>query len=213
MKNNYKQYWNEGYWKHHLSRPQENDLFRELWVTRHQAFIDRLPRGELLDLGCGIGQNTDYFRSQGFSVTAADLSATALAELKGRCPNVATVELDMSRPLPFEDHCFDVVFASLSIHYFDRETTHALVREIRRILKAGGYLIGSVNSSKAYVYIKDHAVTLEDNYYMDGERAVRLFDREQLDDFFRDLQEVLLEETETVRFGDPKTMWEFIYRS
>jgi SAM-dependent methyltransferase len=207
-----KTYWNQEYWEHHLSRPQENDLFEELWLCRHQAFVDTLDRGSVLDLGCGIGQYTDYWMSQGFTVTSADLSSRALAEIKERNPNANVVELDMSQPLPFEDHSFDVVFASLSIHYFDDRTTLALVGELERILKPNGYLIGSVNSSRAYVYIRDYAKTIEENYYLDGDKSVRLFDRKQFETYFSRFHALLLEETETLRFGSPKAMWEFIYK-
>ena len=207
-----KTYWNDRYWAHHLARPEQNDLFEQLWVRRHLEFINTFPRGTVLDLGCGIGQNTAFWREQGFSVVSADLSETALTELKRRIPEADTVALDMTRPLPFPDGCFSVIFTSLSMHYFDKSTTSALVRELHRILKSGGVVIGSVNASTAYRYIADHAVTLEENFFLDGERTVRLFDKPQLDFFFSDFTPVLVEYTHSVRFHEPKDMWEFIYR-
>ncbi len=207
-----KAYWNRDYWEKHLEHPDQNDLFDELWLKRHQTFVDGLKRGNVLDLGCGIGQYTDYWMSRGFTVTSADLSSRALAELKGRNPDANIVELDMSQPFPFEDHTFDIVFASLSIHYFDDQTTKALIGEIERILKPNGYLIGSVNSARAYVYIQDYAKKIEENFYLDGEKTVRLFDRGQFETYFSRYRTVLLEETETVRFGSQKRMWEFVYQ-
>ena len=207
-----KHYWNNGYWSQHLNRPDQNDLYERLWVEKHQALIDTLPKGRALDLGCGIGQNTAYWMEKGFEVVSADLSEVALAELKRRIPQAQILTLDMTAPLPFPDRAFDVVFASLSIHYFNEATTKALAKELWRILKPNGILMGSVNASTAYRYIADHAIKLEENFYIDGERTVRLFDKPQLDFFFQDFRELSAELTRTVRFHDPKEMWEFIYQ-
>jgi len=206
------EYWNEGYWSRHLGQTEKMDLFEQLWITAHQDLIDSLPKGRVLDLGCGIGQNTAYFRQNGFEVISADLSQRALEELLRYIPDASVTCLDMRRPLPFEDQSFDVVFASLSIHYFDSETTCRLSGEIRRILKHGGYFIGSVNSSRAFRYIEDHARELEENFYFEGGRTVRLFDRAQFGRFFGNFEEILLCETRAVRFGSSKEMWEFVYR-
>jgi SAM-dependent methyltransferase len=96
-------YWNDNYWRRHLAEPERMDIFEELWIGKHQELIDKLNKGHALDLGCGIGQNTAFWRERGFSVVSADLSETALAELKRRIPEADTVALDMTRPLPFPD--------------------------------------------------------------------------------------------------------------
>ena len=119
---------------------------------------------------------------------------------------------DHIKLLPFEDNSFDVVFANLSIHYFDCNTTMQLSDEIWRILKSGGLFMGSVNSSAAYEFIKDRVILLEENYYLSGERRVRLFDRPQFDYFFGQFTMLSLEEIHTVRFHNPRDHWEFILR-
>ena len=193
-------YWNDNYWRRHLAEPERMDIFEELWISKHQELVDKLNKGHALDLGCGIGQFTDYWINNGFQVTSADISVNALNALKERTPAARAVELDMSAPLPFEDGTFDVVFANLSIHYFDEETTLALSKEIHRVLKLSGLFIGSVNSSVAYEIVKDKAKVLADNYYLIGERYIRLFDRAQFDQFFGQFTTLSLEEIHTVRF-------------
>ena len=205
-------YWNDNYWRRHLAEPERMDIFEQLWIGKHQDLIDKLDKGHVLDLGCGIGQFTDYWLDNGFQVTSADISVNALHALKARTPAATTVELDMSRPLPFEDGSFDVVFVNLSIHYFDEKTTLALSGEIHRILKPGGLFIGSVNSSAAYAVVKDMANVLEDHYYRIGERFIRLFDRAQFDQFFGQFKTVSLEEIHTVRFKNQRDHWEFIFQ-
>ena len=205
-------YWNDKYWRRHLAEPERMDIFEQLWIGKHQELIDKLNKGHVLDLGCGIGQFTDYWLVNGFQVISADISENALNALKERTPSATTVELDMSKPLPFEDGTFDVVFANLSIHYFDEKTTIALSGEIQRVLKPGGLFIGSVNSSVAYEIVRDKAKELEKNYYLIGERYIRLFDRPQFDLFFGQFKTVSLEEIHTVRFKNQRDHWEFIFQ-
>ena len=195
-----------------MSRTDEMDIFEDLWIGKHQDMINKLEKGSVLDLGCGIGQYTDFWMRNGFEVTSADLSYKALGALKERTPSANTVQLDMSKPLPFEDGVFDVVFANLSIHYFDEKTTHALSDEIYRVLKPNGLFIGSVNSTAALQYVKDIAQVLADNYYFIEEQYIRLFDRPQFDQFFSRFETVSLEHCQVVRFKRPKNQWEFILR-
>ena len=64
--------------------------------------------------------------------------------------------------------------------------------------------------STAYEFIKDRVVPLEENYYLSGERRVRLFDRPQFDYFFGQFTVLSLEEIRTVRFHNPRDHWEFV---
>lgn len=209
VKNNY---WNDIYWKKHLDdhKGEDLDFLSDLWIEKYADIFDKIPRGDALDLGCGLGQYTQYLMNNGFEVTSADISEEVLGRLKSSIAGVNIKQLDMSKPLPFEDNSFDLVFANLSIHYFDKKTTVNLLKEIRRILKDGGYFIGSVNSSKTFKFIKEHAKEIEENYYYERGRMVRLWNKEQFDYFFKDFELVILEEVETTRWNRTKIMWEFI---
>lgn len=105
-----------------------------------------------------------------------------------------------------------MVVANLSIHYFDYETTKKLLNEIKRILKKDGYFIGSVNFTKTYNLLIEPK-KIEDNYYKEMDRYVRLWNKEQFDDFFKDFEKLLLEEVTTTRWNKIKIMWEFIYKT
>ena len=206
-----KSYWNEKYWVRHM-RDDDLDNIEDPWIDKYREFISQLS-GSLLDLGCGVGQYSLFFSDLGFDVTSADISERALDHLKKKRPEIKTVRLDMTEPLPFADKCFDVVFANLSIHFFSEKDTKALISEIKRILKDDGVFIGSCNSSAAYRFIEHKSTVIEDGFYLeDGGRAVRLFDKAQFDFFFKCWKTVTLTETETVRFNKSKYMWEFIYK-
>ena len=205
-----KSYWNEKYWVRHM-RDDDLDNIEDPWIEKYEDIFIK-HKGSLLDLGCGVGQYSKYFSDKGFDVTSADISARALEYLSAKMPKISTARLDMTEPLPFADKSFDVVFANLSIHFFSKAETEALICEIKRILKDDGIFIGSCNSSAAYKYIEHKSSVIEEGFYLeDGGRSVRLFDKAQFDYFFRDWREIVLCEIETTRFNKSKSMWEFIY--
>lgn len=208
-----KNYWNDEYWKKNLEKNKDKklDFLDDLWINKYEDIIKNIHVGKALDLGCGLGQYTKYLLDRGFDTLSADISIEALNKLKENIKNAKIIQLDMSNTLPFEDNSFDLVFANLSIHYFDEKTTQNLIKEIRRILKDGGYFIGSVNSSKGYEFIKDTAVEIEKNYYFSDKRNVRLWNMEQFNYFFKDFEKIALNEIRTLRWNKPKDMWEFIY--
>ena len=125
------------YWKYHLNDELEDDL----WIDEYKDYLPK--NGLCLDLGCGIGQYTKWFMNNHYDVISSDISDIALEKVKEFNSNV--LKLDMRDNLPFDDNRFDVVFASLSIHYFSDHDTKNLLSEIKRVLKDGGLFIGSVN--------------------------------------------------------------------
>lgn len=207
MSNNY---WDEIYWEKHL-KEDDLDNIEDLWILKYEDIINEKKHGKILDLGCGVGQYTNYFMENGHEVVATDVSKKALDYLKNRLPNVKTILQDMTEPFSFADNEFDIVFANLSIHFFSTTDTKKLIKEIHRILKPNGYFIGSVNSTSAYEYIKDHVTKIEENYYNSKGRKVRLWNEEQFNTFFNDFKKIALNEVIETRFNKQKNMWEFIY--
>ena len=91
-----KSYWNEKYWVRHMKN-DDLDHVEDLWVEEYESLI--MPHsGKLLDLGCGIGQYSEYFLGKGFDVVAGDISERALRFLSERSPEIKTVMLDMTEP-------------------------------------------------------------------------------------------------------------------
>lgn len=120
------------------------------WVTKPSLFAetvkDYLPEsGKLLDLGAGLGQDSAYFAEHGYEVIAIDLNVDRLSELANQ--QFALEQVDLRKPLPYADESFDVVYAHLSLHYFDSATTDRIFDEIHRILKPEGVLAFLTNST------------------------------------------------------------------
>lgn len=202
-------YWDSIYWEKHI-KEDDLDNIEDNWILDYMKYLPKI--GNLLDLGCGVGQYSIYFYSLGYNVSSCDISSKALEILNEKNKNIKTKIQDMNKPLDYKDNEFDIVFANLSIHFLSDENTKNLLSEIKRILKPNGIFIGSVNSTKAYEFIKDHIIKLEDNYYDSNGRTVRLFDEKSFEKYFIDFDKITLTEKESDRFGKQKNKWEFVYK-
>lgn len=148
-----------------------HDLYSDKdWATKPSLFAetvkDYLPKsGKLLELGAGLGQDSAYFTDLGYDVTATDLNTGHLEELAHNKFSVATV--DLRHLLPFGDNNFDVVYAHLSLHYFNESTTKTIFEEIYRVLKPNGLLAFFTNSTDDPEY--GAGTQVEPNYFdIDG---------------------------------------------
>lgn len=192
---------NDEYWKEHINKKLESDI----WIDDYQEYF---KGGKCLDLGCGIGQFSKKLMEYGYDVTSADISDIALSEVKKFNSNI--IKLDMQKPFIFPDETFDLVFANLSIHYFSDADTRMLLQEIKRILKSGGLFIGSVNGIEGYESIKETAVVLENHFYLNKDKYIRLFDEDDLKDYLSTFEIKKIEKRQTVRFEHKKNYLIFI---
>ncbi len=126
-------------------------------LVRHT--LAHVPRAKTLELGCGTGHWTRFFRHLGFNVTGVDISVEMLKIAQKRLPNVVCVKADML-DLPFPDESFDNVFAITSFEFVtDRQKAFD---EAFRVLKTGGYfLIGALNANSRLGQEKDKSETFK----------------------------------------------------
>ncbi len=82
-------------------------------------------------------------------------------------------QVDLKEKLPFEDNSFDIVYAHLSLHYFDQETTFGIINEIERILKPGGLFAFLTNSISDPEYNTGNL--LERDFFQIGKVTKRYF--------------------------------------
>ncbi len=127
----------------------------------HDWFCD-LKDANVLGLASGGGQQMPIFAACGAKCTVLDYSELQLnqerivAEREGYDINI--VKADMTKPLPFEDGSFDLIFHPVSNCYIE-DVLHVW-RECYRVLKKGGILLAGFSNCV--------------NYFLDdeGERAV-----------------------------------------
>ena len=183
-----------------VNQEKGTQIFAMYYLKDYKEYF--FNKGKCLDLGCGIGQYSKELINYGYEVSSADISDIALEKVKEFNSNV--IKIDMKENLPFSDNTFDLVFANLSIHYFSNENTKKLMNEIKRILKHDGLFVGSVNGIQGYEKIKDTAIELEKHYWFNKNKYIRLFDKEDLNEYLSVFEILRIEEKETVRFEHQK---------
>jgi SAM-dependent methyltransferase len=171
---------------------EKPSIFAETAVTYFPS------KGRILDLGAGLGQDSRFFAEQGYEVVSTDLKNETLKERYQTLPvdvqrQISVDKVDLRKEIPFEDASFNVVYAHLSLHYFDHETTIRLVEEIQRVLKPGGVFAFFVNSIHDPQY--GTGKKIEDNYFYVEDKAKRFFSVESVRSLTRHFDVILLDDS------------------
>ena len=149
------------------------------------------PHGTLLDLGGGQGQDAQYFLEEGYNVTLLDFAESALTKARERMllsysEKLSIVHHDITEPFPFQKEKFDIIYSHLALHYFSKEKTHAIFKEIHQVLKPGGivaFLVNSVTDPECKIGKK-----IEDDFYKINNITKRYFSIESIRSFLFQFQ-------------------------
>ena len=107
--------------------------------------------GEVLDIGCGLGDNAIYLASRGHSVTGLDGSPTAIEEARRRAADAGvlkssagstgvTFDVADATNLTGYDGRFDTVVDSALYHCLDEEGQQAYIAGLHRVARPGARL-------------------------------------------------------------------------
>ncbi len=101
------------------------------------------PGLRVLDIGFGRGDLLYYCAKQGAIISGIDYSKDAVAvanEFLTGFPGVDIREADC-KSLPFPDNCFDRVVAGDVIEHLNRQDALLMLKEAKRVLRPGGFLL------------------------------------------------------------------------
>lgn len=118
-----------------------------------RSFSEIKKHGELktlLDLGCGMGQDAEYFAKKGLHVTAVDFSESGI-QLVPKNANLKTIYQDIQN-VDFKNNSFDVIYAHLSLHYFNDDATTQIFNKLYYVLKKGGLIFIKCKSTDDTLY-------------------------------------------------------------
>lgn len=123
-------------------KPLDRELLEEM---------ARRAQGTICDLGCGPGHVARYLEDHGARVVGMDISAAMIAEARRRHPHLQFDVGDM-RSLPYADGAFAAAVAMYSLIHFDDSELRAALREMHRVLGAGGLLLASFHQGTDIVH-------------------------------------------------------------
>lgn len=105
-----------------------------------------IASGRMVDLGCGKGRNAVYFAKNHFEVHAIDKKDEMLAGLDFH--GIRSYCQDVTDFLLFEDAFFDLAMDIGCYEGQDESRKENYRKEIRRVLRPGGYLLISAKLAK-----------------------------------------------------------------
>jgi len=112
---------------------------------------------EILGLASGGGQQIPIFAALGAKCTVLDYSEkqieTEVLIAQRENYEITTLRADMTRPLPFEDESFDLIFHPVSNCYV--ENVLPIWQECFRVLKRGGILLAGLDNGINFVVDDD----------------------------------------------------------
>ena len=165
-------------WKELHSNYKEQD-----WIEKPSLFaetaIQYFPKsGTVLELGAGHGQDSIFFAKQDYDVVSTDIETSSLelnfSKQSEECrEKIRVMRVDLKEKLPYEKNSFDIVYAHLSLHYFDQETTFEIINGIERILKPGGVFAFLTNSINDPEY--NTGTFLAEDFFQIGKATKRYF--------------------------------------
>ena len=122
-------------------------------IVPHEWFGD-LAGKKVLGLASGGGQQMPIFTALGAECTLLDYSEAQcnsdklVAEREGY--HIEILQADMTKPLPFPDETFDLIFHPVSNCYV--EEVEPIFKECYRILKKGGIFLGGYDLGINYLF-------------------------------------------------------------
>ena len=185
----------------------------DMWLDKYIDYIVSAKK-TIIDLGCGIGNDTLFIKSCGKEVLSIDYSDEALKIINQNVEGANTLKMNFEDEWLLKKESADLIIANLSLHYFNTETTLKIINSIRDTLVDGGILIVRVNSINDTNYGSSSLDEIEPHYYEAMNIKKRFFDREDIDFFFSDFKVLNCKEENILsRVHDKKKIvWECVFK-
>lgn len=129
---------------------------------------NQLRVGTLLDMGCGYGRDSWYFKQGGLEVEGIDFAEEGIKIAQEQYQDIKFRVGDVQN-LPYDDNMFDYCFCNYVIHWFNEEERKRTIEEAYRIVKEKGTVafaipmfgvdeVGVIFEYKDVIYTEEMAV-------------------------------------------------------
>ncbi len=170
---------------------------------------DLLVGKVVLELGCGEGLDTREISRFAKYVVACDQDPSV-----DPTPAVHVKQFDHREPFPFAVGEFEVVVASLCLHYFSWSTTEGIIQQVAKVLTKDGVLLCRVNAHDDMEYGAVGFSEVEPRLFDVDGQLKRFFTCKHLSKRFANGWEILSLEHKIIdRFQRQKRVWELSARN
>lgn len=121
-----------------------------------EYFLKLLPKnGKVLDVGCGVGIDSNFIKSKKFTVVGIDTSKEMLKIARKNYPEIYFYLNDM-RKIKSNDKKFDGIISSYSLIHIPKNEMPKTLKGFNKIIKSNGYIYISLQlGSSGEVYINN----------------------------------------------------------
>jgi 2-polyprenyl-3-methyl-5-hydroxy-6-metoxy-1,4-benzoquinol methylase len=154
--------------------------FTPVYAERRELelmYLDGVPPGRVLEIGCGGGEGLAKLRARGWQVQGQDVDENAADH--ARKTHGVPVYCGLLDQAGFPDHEFDAVVMNHVIEHVHDPIS--LLKESKRVLKPGGYLVSVTPNTKGW----GHARFGSNWIGIDRPRHLFLFSRNTLEQMAR----------------------------
>lgn len=150
---NYKEENLKSYNKHAaLYEEKFSSFFDILKRNEFKKFISLLKGKNILDLGCGAGDHSIYFKQQGLNTTCIDISEEMISLCKKKGLNCEVMDLEN---LTFENDSFDGLWAVTSLLHVPKNKMKEIAVKLSDIIKPEGMLYICVKEGEGESFVTD----------------------------------------------------------
>ncbi len=114
-----------------------------------EEFLALLPKNaKILDVGCGVGVDAGFMKSEGFEIIGIDLSKEMLNIARQKFPQIEFKQQDI-RELDFPPNFFDGILASCSLIHIPKKDVPSLIKKFHQIIKKDGAIYIALQGGKS----------------------------------------------------------------
>lgn len=171
-----------------------------------KRYLNLLPGNEVLDLGIGQGRNSIPLVELGYNVTGVDYSTKCLEICKNNCPKLNLIQSDI-RAFPIEKNKYDLISSRYVLHFFHKDDTYKIIKNIKENLKSNGLVYISVFSLEDSKLIRHtnspNFEILENNifHHTVNDTYVSFFAKNEILDLFSDFKTISIAEEYCLDLG------------
>jgi 2-polyprenyl-3-methyl-5-hydroxy-6-metoxy-1,4-benzoquinol methylase len=180
---------------------------REYYLLEN--FLEKIPNGKVLDLGCGNGRNSLFLARRGFSVHAIDIDSKIIKNLKQESKKeklkINIIKADI-RKFPIKENTYDLILAINSLIFMKKSELQKIITKIKNGAKNNGVVIisGFTTKDSSYLKLKKRYQPIEKNAFKDSNKQYwQFFSKNELKSYFLNGFEILFYSERNVKDSIP----------